>query len=104
MIGKVNAFIKMNQPRKIKVELWDVDVLIDDRLETKNLTETGKIEFLFVTSETGEFNPELQLRIFDEDGKELYRSLVNNDINSIEINNVTGFRENTTVDFGVIEV
>ena len=104
MIGKVNAFIKMSHPRKIKVELWDLDVLIDDRLETKNLNGTGKVEFLFVTSETGEFNPELQLRIFDEDGKELYRSLVNNDINSIEINNVTGFRENTTVDFGVIEV
>jgi hypothetical protein len=55
-------------------------------------------------SETGEFNPELQLRIFEEDGKELYRSIVNNEINSIEISSVTGFRENTTVDFGLIVV
>jgi len=104
MIGKVNAFIKMRQPRKLRVELWDVDLLKDDKLETKNLTETGQIEFLFTTSETGEFNPELQLRIFEEDGKELYKSIVNNEINSIEINNVTGFRENTTVDLGIIEI
>jgi len=104
MIGKVNAIIKMNQPRKLKVELWDVDVLVDDKIETKNINESGTFEFLFSTTDTGEFNPELQLRIFDEDGKELYRSPINNSINSVEINNVTGFREDTTVDFGLIEI
>jgi hypothetical protein len=104
MTGKVNAVVKMNRPGKLKVELWDVDVLADDRIETKNITESEAIEFLFNTTDTGEFNPELQLRIFDEDGKELYRSPINSSINSVEINNVTGFRENTTVDFGLIEV
>ena len=94
----------MNRPGKLKVELWDVDVLVDDKIETKSITESGAIEFLFSTTDTGEFNPELQLRIFDEDGKELYRSPINSSINSVEINNVTGFRENTTVDFGLIDV
>jgi hypothetical protein len=104
MTGKVNAVVKMNRPGKLKVELWDVDVLVDDKIETKSITESGAIGFLFSTTDTGEFNPELQLRIFDEDGKELYRSTINNSISSVEINNVTGFRENTTVDFGLIDV
>jgi hypothetical protein len=104
MTGKVNATIKMLQPRIVRVELWDVDVLVDDKIQTKKISDSGIIEFLFGTTETGEFNPELQLRIFDLDGNELHKTPINKSINSMEINKVTGFKENTTIDFGIIEI
>ena len=104
MTGKVNATIKMLKPLKVSVELWDVDVLVDDKIHTKVITDSGPIEFIFSTSDTGEFNPELQLRIFDLQGNQLHRTPINKSLNSMGIDKVTGFKENTTIDFGIIKI
>jgi hypothetical protein len=104
MTGKVNATIKMLKPLKVRVELWDVDVLVDDKIQTKEISDSGPVEFIFSTSDTGEFNPELQLRVSDIGGNELHRTPVNKTINAIETNKVTGFKETTTIDFGIIEI
>lgn len=104
MTGKVNATIKMHQPQKVWVELWDLDVLVDDKIQSKQIFNSGPIEFIFSTADTGEFNPELQLRIFDLEGNELYKTPINTLINSLKVSNVTGFREITNIDFGIIEI
>lgn len=78
--------------------------MVDDKIQSKHISDSAYIEFIFSTAATGEFNPELQLRIFDEHGKELHRTSAINSINSLEKDKVTGFQENTTIDFGIIEI
>jgi hypothetical protein len=104
MTAKVNVTIQFKNSAKYIVELWDVDVLVDDKIDAKSISKPGPIEFIFSTSRTGEFNPELQLRIFSEEGNELFRSPIDKSISDLNINENTGFVEVTTVDFGIIEL
>jgi hypothetical protein len=104
MLAKANAIIQMQSPRKLQIELWDVDVLVDDKIQSQEISDSGPVEFLFSVSDTGEINPELQLRVVDEDGNILLKSRINSEINSAQINDITGFIEKTTIDFGVITI
>ena len=114
MLAKVNAkiFHKANQTQKVNVELWDVDVLSDDRIDALEIeldpakSKVGiPIEFVFSTSKTGEFNPELQLRVVDSNtGTELYRTETDKSISLLNIDDATGLREVSTVEFGDINL
>lgn len=104
MTGKVNITVEMLQEHDIKIELWDVDLIVDDMIQTKKVNRSGLVEFIFSLSETGEFNPELQIRIFNNQNEEIYRSPIDRSLSSLQIDNVTGFMELTTVDFGTIKI
>jgi hypothetical protein len=104
MIAKVNAKIEMTRSMICNVELWDVDVIVDDRIQSKEISVSSSVEFIFSLSETGESNPELQLRIFSADGKELFRTNADSTLNSFSIDKTTGFQEVTTIDFGIIKI
>jgi|694.fasta_scaffold112304_3 hypothetical protein len=104
MTAKVNTRIEMTNPIFCRIELWDVDLFVDDRIQYKEITESGEVEFIFSLSETGEFKPELQIRIFTTDGIELFRSNVDSTLNSLSIDKITGFQEVTTIDFGTIKI
>jgi hypothetical protein len=54
--------------------------------------------------DTGEFRPELQIRIFNASDLEIYRSEINKELNSMTIDNNTGRIEKTTIDFNSIEL
>ena len=103
MIAKVNANIELlNSNGKYVVKLFDVDVIKDDEIAVKEINQSNAIEFIFPLADTGEFKPELQLRIFDAANNEIFRSEINNSISSTNINKNTGFVEVTTIDFGLI--
>jgi hypothetical protein len=104
MVAKVNFKISLKEQKKIRVELWDLDVIKDDKIAYKDCIQSGEYDFIFNTSDTGEWQPELQLRIFNESGIEIYRTNINDTISSSKVDEATGFRENTTVDFGLIEI
>ena len=104
MNAKVNLNIVLKLKEKVEVKLWDVDVLKDDLIDSKVVSNSGHLEFIFNTSETGEFKPELQIRIYDLNGHELHRTSINDSISDLNINKVTGFIEVSTIDFGTIEV
>jgi len=105
MNAKANAKIIFNENSHIySVELYDVDLLIDDLLISKTVNETCNIELFFNLNDSGEFRAELQLRIFDEDRNEVYRSPINNSLSSLAYDKNTGRIENTTIDFGVINL
>ena len=104
MTGKVNITVEMLQEQDLKIELWDVDLIVDDKIQTKQVNHSGLVEFIFSLSETGEFNPELQIRIFNNQNEEIYRSPIDRSLNSLQIDKVTGFMEKTTVDFGTIKI
>jgi hypothetical protein len=105
MTAKVNATIEFkNTVSKYLVKLFDIDVIKDDEIASLEINKSEEIEFLFSLDETGEFNPELQLRIFDSNNKEVYRSEINNSISSTNIDKITGFMEVTTIDFGLITI
>lgn len=102
MNAKVNFRVELRLQKIITAELWDVDPLMDDKIDFKKITESGQYEFIFSTSETGEFKPELQLRFIDESGKEIYKTPINNSISDFGINKTTGFNETSNIDFGLI--
>jgi hypothetical protein len=103
MTGKVNATINLkDEGKKYIVELYDVDVISDDLLKSAEIDKSGLIEFIFGLGETGEFNPELQLRIFTENRKEIFRTAIDNSLSSLNVDENTGRVEKTTIDFGVI--
>jgi hypothetical protein len=103
MNAKVNATINLKvEGKKYIVELYDVDVISDDLLKTLTIDKSGPIEFIFSLSETGEFNPELQLRIFTENRKEIFRTAIDNSLSSLNVDKNTDRVEKTTIDFGVI--
>ena len=104
MTGKVNITVEMLQEQDLKIELWDVDLIVDDKIQTKQVNRSGLVEFIFSLSETGEFNPELQIRIFNNQNEEIYRSPIDRSLNSLQIDKITGFMEKTTVDFGTIKI
>ena len=104
MTGKVNITVEMLQEQDLKIELWDVDLIVDDKIQTKQVNRSGLVEFIFSLSETGEFNPELQIRIFNNQNEEIYRSPIDRSLNSLQIDKVTGFMEKTTLDFGTIKI
>ena len=103
MTAKVNATIQLNKTdTKYVVKLFDIDVIKDDVIGSLEINQSNEIEFIFSLGETGEFNPELQLRIYDSNNNEIHRSDINNSISSTNINKITGFLEVTTIDFGLI--
>jgi hypothetical protein len=104
MIAKVNVNIVLKTIDKAVVQLWDVDALVDDLLESKDVSASGHVEFIFSTSQSGEANPELQLRILSLERIELFRTTTNNMLSDLKIHEVTGFAEVTTIDFGTIEI
>lgn len=105
MTAKVNATIELlNSNVNYIVKLFDVDVIKDDEIATLEINKSKEIEFLFALDETGEFNPELQLRVFDSNNNEVHRSEINNSISSTNIDKITGFIEVTTIDFGLITI
>jgi hypothetical protein len=46
----------------------------------------------------------LQLRVVDAEGNEVFKSEINNSLSSLAIDENTGRIENTTIDFGVIQL
>ena len=99
MIAKVNVEVELATHRRVFVELWDRDVLQDDLIESQLVEISGLVEFIFSTQKSGELNPELEIRVKDESGFEVYRSKVDNSIDAFKVNSNTGFVENTTVTF-----
>ena len=105
MTAKVNATIEIkNTDSKYLVKLFDVDVIKDDEIASLEINTSEDIEFLFSLDDTGEFNPELQLRIFDSLFNEVFRSRIDDSISSNNVNKNTGFIEVTTIDFGLITI
>jgi len=99
MIAKVNVEIELATLRKVFVELWDRDVLQDDLIESQLIENSGLVEFIFSTQKSGELNPELEIRVKDESGFEVYKSKVDNSLEAFKVNSITGFVENTTMTF-----
>jgi hypothetical protein len=95
LLGTINGFT---------VELWDVDAIKDDLLGSQPILKAGHFEFLFDTNVSGEFRPELQLRVVDAEGNEVFKSEINDSLSSLAIDENTGRIENTTIDFGVIQL
>jgi hypothetical protein len=70
MLAKANVKITYKKAEdELTVELWDVDVIIDDLISSKIITASGNYEFLFETNSTGEVNPELEIRVKGKDGE-----------------------------------
>ena len=99
MIAKVNVEIELATLNKVYVELWDRDVIQDDLIESQLIENSGLVEFVFSTQKSGEINPELEIRVKDESGFEVYKSKSDNSLEAFKINSITGFVENTTVTF-----
>lgn len=104
MTGKVNVTLEMLQEQKLTIELWDLDLFFDDKIQSKEVYRSGPVEFIFSFSETGEFNPELHIRVINDQNEEIYRSPIDRSLNSLQIDEITGFMEKTTVDFGTIKI
>jgi hypothetical protein len=105
MTAKVNATIELlNSNENHTVKLFDVDIIKDDEIASIEINQSKDVEFIFSLDEAGEFNPELQLRVFDSKNNEVYRSEINNSISSTNIDKITGFIEVTTIDFGLITI
>jgi hypothetical protein len=103
MLAKANFKINLINSAKYFVELYDVDVIKDDLLQTKIVQESGVIEFIFESFESGEMRPELEIRIFDANREEIYRSKINNTLDGDTIEDETGLYK-TTIDFGEITI
>jgi hypothetical protein len=99
MIAKVNVELELVTLKKVYVELWDRDLLQDDLIESQIIENSGLVEFIFSTQKSGELNPELEIRVKDESGFEVYKSKVDHSLEAFKVNNITGFVENTTVTF-----
>ena len=104
MIAKVNLNVVLKTRENVVVQVWDVDIIKDDLIESQEVSKSGPIEFIFSTTLSGENNPELQLRVFSSNGEELHRTEANKDIAELNIDEVTGFQEVSTIDFGTIEI
>ncbi len=105
MIAKVNFSIKLKIEKVIyKIKLFDIDLLKDDLLKEISITNSGSYEFIFAMGDTGEFRPELQIRVFNASDLELYRSEINKELSSLNIDKNTGRIEKTTVNFNSIEL
>ncbi len=76
----------------------------NDLLGEKTVKKSEEIEFVFSLSESGEYNPELQLRIFDANENLIFKSEVNREISGWNRDKVTGMFEKTTIEFNPIEV
>jgi len=99
MIAKVNVEIELATLKKVFVELWDRDLIQDDLIESQLIENSGLVEFIFSTQKSGELNPELEIRVKDESGFEVYMSKVDNSLEAFKVNSTTGFVEKTTVTF-----
>jgi hypothetical protein len=105
MTVKINLFIEFNESAKnLLIQVWDVDVLVDDKIESKSVNSPGPVEFLINSFDTGELNPEFQIRIFDENGDEIFRTEIDKTLTANKRDLNTGFVEQTTIDFGKIKI
>ncbi|MCX6293772.1 MAG: hypothetical protein NT127_05705 [Sphingobacteriales bacterium] len=103
MLAKVNFKINLINSAKFYVELYDVDVIKDDLLQSKTIEKSQAIEFIFESLDSGEMRPELEIRIFDMERKEIYRSKINDTLDGDPINDATGLYK-TTIDFGEVTI
>lgn len=99
MIAKVNVEIELVTLGKVFVELWDRDLIQDDLIGSQLIENSGLVEFIFSTQKSGELNPELEIRVKDESGFEVYKSKIDKSLEASKVNSITGFVENTTVTF-----
>jgi len=63
---------------------------------TQTISNSHDIEFILGLKETREFRLEVQIRIFDEQNNEVFRSEIDNSISSLNVNKATRFVEKTT--------
>lgn len=105
MTAKVNVQIELlDSINGFTLELWDIDIIKDDLLASQPILKAGHFEFLFEINRSGEFRPELQLRVVNAEGNEVFKSEINNSLSSLAIDKNTGRIEITTIDFGVIQL
>ena len=72
-------------------------------LQSKTIEKSGQVEFIFDSLDSGEMRPELEIRIFDTDRNELYRSKINDTLDGDPIDDETGLYK-TTIDFGEVTI
>jgi hypothetical protein len=104
MYCKVNVRIVNLNNQELKVVLFDIDPIKNDIIGEKKINKSSDLEFVFALSETGEFNPELQIKVFDNKDQVIYKSEINNEISGWSRDKVTGMFEKTTIDFNSIEI
>jgi hypothetical protein len=103
MLAKANIKINLNKSDKYYVDLYDVDMIKDDLLQSKIIEKSGLVEFIFDSLDSGEMKPELEIRIFNFDRKEIYRLKIVDTIDGDSIDDTTG-RYNTTIEFGEVTI
>ena len=91
------------------VEVFDEDPLVDDRLGSSSLNENGEGRVFFSVADVasfdspGERKPDLYF-ILKRDGREIFRSGVERDVDFEELDPVTGRPHHLTRHFGTIKV
>ena len=89
--------------------LWDQDAVADDILAEASLDQDGRVAFQFDLSSAssidspGEVMPDLYVEIL-LDNIEFFRTPVTKDIDFLETNSVTGFKDHTTQDLGTFQL
>ena len=101
---KVNVKVNNLNNRKLRVILIDVDPIKNDLLGEKSTNKTEELEFIFSLSESGEYNPELQIKIFDEENNLIKESEINSEISGWSRDKVTGMFEKTTIEISPISI
>jgi hypothetical protein len=115
MYLKCNVDVTIKQGgNKYFVRLVEIDPLKNDVIDGKWIENNSfgytseplieKLEFLFPISDTGEFNPELQIVVFSETGERVYESEVNKEISMIQIKSSSTESERTTIQFKSVEL
>jgi hypothetical protein len=74
--GSINGFL---------LKLWDIDTIKDDLLGSQPILKAGHFEFLFDINKSGEFRPELQLRVVNAEGNEVFKSHINDSLSSFAV-------------------
>ncbi len=92
-----------------EVSLLDKDRLFDDKLGASSISEDGTAEFLFSAADVlsidsiGERTPDIYF-VIEENGNEIFRSEVFEEVNFDATNPVTGRTDNLTREFGPFRV
>ena len=92
-----------------KVSLLDKDRLFDDKLGSTSLNEDGTAEFLFSAADIlsidsiGERTPDIYF-VITEDGNEVFRSQIFDEVNFHATSSVTGQEDSLTKEFGPFRV
>lgn len=101
---KVNIKIINEFNKNLKVVLLEIDPIKNDVLGEKIIQKTQDVEFIFPLAETGEFNPELQIKVLDSENEVISETVVNSEISGWSRDKITGMFEKTTIEFIPIEI